>query len=282
MDAKAFLARYLAGEMRHVLRTADSATINVGHLYVQTAGYGEGRVLVETTSNSYLPAEHQLSPAAMNRLAELGFTEPDRDFPNWWIGLENPSDRDIVQAAQSVMAALVEAYGVALLEIARALGADAQYPQPLPATTASEEQQVPDPDELRRLEQRLALAESFCLEAVRTGVTANATPSHRLRDLEEEQRASAPADPFLASGGLEKVAGWENLDRFRAAEKAIGAMYWSMGADTSTEGARDELETWQALQSWLAVSPRWETDGFAILRDRGERSSYEYARVPLS
>lgn len=282
MNAQAFLARHLATQMRHVLRTADSATINVGHLYIQTAGFGEGRVMVETTSNKYLPDEQQLSPAGMDRLVELGFTEPGDGFPNWWIGLENPSPGDLVRAAESVITALGEVYGVPPLEVARAFGAVAQYPEPLAEAPVSEEQRVPDLEQLRGLEQRLALAESFCLEAVRTGITANATPSHRLRALEEEQRASAPEDPFLASGGLDKVVGWENLDRLQAAQKAIGAMYWSMSADTSAEAAWDELETWQALQQWLAVSPWWETDGFALLRIRGSRPGYEYARMPIS
>lgn len=134
MDALTFVAGYLADEAKRVLRTGDSTTFNVGHTYVQTAGFGPGMVLIEIASNQFLPRKHHLSNAGMARLVEMGFTTPSKEFPNWWSRLENVDQDDpaITKAARTVVTALVDVYGIGLPQIAAAIKLDVYYPRPVP------------------------------------------------------------------------------------------------------------------------------------------------------
>lgn len=97
----------------------------------------------------------------------------------------------------------------------------------------------------------------------------------------KDQTALHPDDPYLTDGWLAMTTGWEHAVRLFAATEAIGAMYWSLSADTASERYSDELDVWHALQDWLRVSPWWDTFGFVILRKPGGMFDFSYALAPV-
>lgn len=109
----ALTAEYLLLWDRH--RTDDFALRVIGGLdlssraYFQWIGYSDA-VVVECSSNTYLPEAAQLTEAEERRLVSCGFTAPDDDDPNFWLAMT--SREQAPAAAFSVVAALTSVFGV--------------------------------------------------------------------------------------------------------------------------------------------------------------------------
>ncbi len=130
MKAEELIARRIAEMVRLLAGGADSLVVGFGPVFWQAASFpGEG-VLVEVAGNSVLPEEHRLDEAGRARMLELGFTAPDADMPNWWIGIEG-DDRDAFLAAgTAVVTTLLELFGVSAVELARKSGLSVEWFDP--------------------------------------------------------------------------------------------------------------------------------------------------------
>lgn len=77
--------------------------------YVQWIGYPD-HLVVEISSNTYLPKQAKLTPAEEDMLVRAGFARPDDDEPNFWLVV--PERSACSAAAYSVVAALTAVFGV--------------------------------------------------------------------------------------------------------------------------------------------------------------------------
>ena len=83
MDLIPFIARRIAMQLRRLRATGHSLTVDVGDVYYQLASYDANQLLVEVSSNQFLPHGAALDGLAQKALAGAGFTAPDEDWPNW-------------------------------------------------------------------------------------------------------------------------------------------------------------------------------------------------------
>ena len=142
MDLTTRLAASLTHRLRKLRGTQDSFTVELGDVSCQAASYEGDAVLVEITGDEFLPDHRRLTAAQHEQLLRLGFTRPDDDLPNWWIGIEDGHDRGLFAAARAVVAALVEVHGVSTDDLTAELPLY-RY-SPYPPTTL---QPRPDPTE---------------------------------------------------------------------------------------------------------------------------------------
>lgn len=330
-EDKALLPVRLAAALTHRLRTLRGSqtmfTVDLGDLSYQAASLQGDAVLIEITGDEFLPDHRRLTAAHHQQLLRRGFTRPDADLPNWWIGIENGSDRGLFAAARAVISALVEVHGVSTEDLTTELPLYrySPYPprtlQPRPLPTEGEGQPlgvqttygdvllypngyatlngvpwaerpvmewirlddgrlsiqlaIPSDDHFpnigfvadtpdhvavlrgflpSRADQtdlalRLAVAEHYALTCIATG-----TMYH-----ERLFRASLALERAEGAVRASEVVGWEHAARLAAADEAISAFYGSHGADNAGELYDDQERTWDAIQTWVRLSP-WRVD----------------------
>jgi hypothetical protein len=96
-------------------RSADPNERRIGTLelddgaYIQWIGYSN-RLVVEVSSNTYLPDTAKLRPGQEHLIRRAGFSPPNEDEPNFWMQVHDPAD--IARAAFAVVAVLTAAFGV--------------------------------------------------------------------------------------------------------------------------------------------------------------------------
>lgn len=118
------IANRIAEQMVRLRGTGEARTIQVGDIYFQIASYEADQIMIEVPSNRYLTRRCRLSDAQELDLAAMGFELPDDDFPNWWIGLDDGFDHDILAAARTVTHAVVKIYCIPIPWLGHALGLD--------------------------------------------------------------------------------------------------------------------------------------------------------------
>ena len=118
MDQITQLAAALTHRLRLVRGTQESFTTDLGDVFYQAASYEGDAVLIEITGDEFLPDDRRLTHDQQEQLMRLGFTRPDDEMPNWWIGIEDGRDRGLFAAARAVVTALVEVHGVSLDDLA--------------------------------------------------------------------------------------------------------------------------------------------------------------------
>lgn len=96
---------------------------------------------------------------------------------------------------------------------------------------------------------RLAVAEHFALTCIATG-----TMYH-----ERLFRASLALKRADGAIKASEMVGWEHAARLDAAENVISAFYFSHSADNSRELHGDQRHVWDAIQTWVRISP-WKDD----------------------
>lgn len=114
MDQATRLAAALTHRLRLLRGTQESFTVDLGDVFYQAASYQGNAVLIEITGDEFLPHDHRLTAAQHEHLLRLGFTRPDEEMPNWWIGIEDGHDRALFAAARSAVTALIEIHGVSI------------------------------------------------------------------------------------------------------------------------------------------------------------------------
>lgn len=77
--------------------------------YVQWIGYPR-ELVVEVSSNTYLPADVQLSTEQQRLLLTAGFAPPDEDEPNYWLVVQDRAEAG--RAAFAIVAVLTSVFGV--------------------------------------------------------------------------------------------------------------------------------------------------------------------------
>ena len=112
MDQTTRLAAALTHRLRLLRGTQESFTVDLGEVFYQAASYEVDAVLVEVTGDEFLPDYRRLTHDQQEQLVRLGFTRPDEEMPNWWIGIEDCRDRGLFAAARAAINALVEIYDV--------------------------------------------------------------------------------------------------------------------------------------------------------------------------
>lgn len=260
MDLTTRLTARLAFRLRKLRGTLGSFTTDLGRVFYQAASYPEDAVLIEITGEQFLPRERRLTIAQQERLLALGFTRPDSDMPNWWIGLEDSHDRNLFAAARAVITALIEVHGVST----DALGAelplyryDARW-TPLAqrrGAGANPSGARPSGPELMLVETRLALLEQFALTCITTGSLYHEHLFQAAAALNEGQGATR------ASG----IVGWEKVDRLDAGERLLEVFDAQYAADTYPELYECQRRVWEALQDWVRISPWGEDFDFEIM-----------------
>ncbi len=121
MDLIPFVARRIAMQLRRLRSTGHSLTVDIGDVYYQLASYDANQLLVEVSSNQFLPHGAGLDGIAQKALAAAGFTAPEEDWPNWHIKLEDPTSSEMIDAAIALTAALLEVYRVPLPDLLNGL-----------------------------------------------------------------------------------------------------------------------------------------------------------------
>lgn len=90
--------------------------------YLQFANHAPGEVVVELVADTFLPKAARLGRDAGPRLQALGWHAPSKGVsPNWFWWVTGPQEARA--AAAAAVTALVEVYGPAPDDVARALGA---------------------------------------------------------------------------------------------------------------------------------------------------------------
>ncbi len=112
MDQTTRLAAALTHRLRLLRGTQESFTVDLGDVFYQAASYEGDAVLVEITGDEFLPDDRRLTHDQHEQLLRLGFTRPDDDMPNWWIGIEDGRDRDLFAAARAVITRPIEVHDV--------------------------------------------------------------------------------------------------------------------------------------------------------------------------
>lgn len=116
----AAIAQQLAG----IRGTGRSLTVDVvapaEEMYYQMASHEGDAVLIEVPGAALL--DRGVSDFDQAWLIELGFTPPDDDMPNWWIGMEHGHDHELQAAARATVRALVEVLNARPHELAESLG----------------------------------------------------------------------------------------------------------------------------------------------------------------
>lgn len=112
MELTTRLAARLTHRLRVLRGTQGSFTLSFGDVFVQAASFEGDAVLIEITGDEFLPADRRTTPAQHDALLRLGFTRPDPEMPNWWIGVEDGHERALHRAAWAAVAALTEIHGV--------------------------------------------------------------------------------------------------------------------------------------------------------------------------
>jgi hypothetical protein len=113
-DAIELLADDLT-ELWDCFRSADLNKRRIGTLelddgaYVQWIGYAN-RLVVEVSSNTYLPETAKLEPGQERLIRTAGFSPPNDAEPNFWLPVHDRAD--IGRAAFAVVAVLTAAFGV--------------------------------------------------------------------------------------------------------------------------------------------------------------------------
>lgn len=226
-----FVGVQLAEILAQFVGTGDAETVEVGHTYYQFASNEDDEMLIEIASNQFLPADRQLTSSDEERLVGLGFTRPDDDLPNWWIGFDGADREQVLSAATRVVQGLVEVYGANWADVGGPLGILLPKVEPAGPTllTPTEQEQFGDEEQyLLRAIERLDISPRPM------GVT-----------ITEVQRDN----PRLAA--LSHVAG--------AVELWCGA--------NLHEGIGDEIDTWRAIQEWVGHTEWAGEYRFAILPD---------------
>jgi hypothetical protein len=96
-------------------RSADPNERRIGILelddgaYIQWIGYSN-RLVVEVSSNTYLPDTVKLRPGQERLIRTAGFSPSNGAEPNFWMQVHDPAD--IARAAFAVVAVLTAAFGV--------------------------------------------------------------------------------------------------------------------------------------------------------------------------
>ncbi|MBB1510614.1 hypothetical protein [Tessaracoccus sp. MC1756] len=113
-----------AQQMAGIRGTGLSLTVDVKapaeEMYYQMASYKGDAVLIEIPGAALL--HRGVSDFDQAWLGELGFTPPDDDMPNWWIGMEHGHDHALQAAARATVRALVEVLNARPHELAESLG----------------------------------------------------------------------------------------------------------------------------------------------------------------
>ncbi len=99
------------------------------------------------------------------------------------------------------------------------------------------------------LAHRLALAEHYALTCIATGTMYHERLFRASLALEQAKDAVKASD----------VVGWRHAARLDAAISVIWAFYWSHSADNSRELHGDQQHVWEAIQTWVRLSP-WKDD----------------------
>ena len=112
MDVKDFIVRRIVMQQQRLPGTGKALTVEVGDAYYQMAAYDREQLLVEVTSNQFLPDGAGLDGLDQKLLTELGFEVPSEDWPNWSIRMDDPSTEQMTDAAISLTAALLRVFHV--------------------------------------------------------------------------------------------------------------------------------------------------------------------------
>ena len=327
MDQTTRLAAALTHRLRLLRGTQESFTVDLGEVFYQAASYEGDAVLVEVTGDEFLPDDRRLTHDQQEQLVRLGFTRPDEEMPNWWIGIEDGRDRGLFAAARAAINALVEIYDVSTNDLIKELPLYRYSPYPprtleaRPVPTQGEGQPLdvqttygdvllypngyatlngapwaerpvtewlrlddgrlsitmaipaddyfpnvgfvadteqnaavlrgflPSRADQEQLALRLAVAEHYALTCIATGTM----------DHERLFRASLKFEQAKDAIKSSKVVGWEHAARLDAAIDVISAFYWSHSADTARELHGDQQHVWEAIQTWVRISP-WKDD----------------------
>lgn len=108
---------------------------------------------------------------------------------------------------------------------------------------------LPSRADKTNLALRLAVAEHYALTCIATGTIYH----------ERLFRASLALERAEGAVKASKVVGWEHAARLAAAHDAISYFYGSHGADNAGELHDDQERTWEAIQTWVRLSP-WKDD----------------------
>lgn len=114
------LRAQILSRMLEAWETAGVGVLDVGAHYVQWAKHDAG-LQVECVSNAFLEGDERLGFVQRRRLAELGFSAPEREWPNYFRRFESETDLD--QAADLVVRVVEEVLDdAAVLQSAPARG----------------------------------------------------------------------------------------------------------------------------------------------------------------
>lgn len=108
---------------------------------------------------------------------------------------------------------------------------------------------LPSRADQTQLAHRLALAEHYALTCIATG-----TMYH-----ERLFRASLKLEQSKDAVRASEVVGWKHAARLDAAHSVISAFYFSHSADNNRELHGDQRHVWEAIQTWVRLSP-WKDD----------------------
>lgn len=257
MKARDLMVVRLRGLVWGLLVKESTATINVGGTYVQLAGCPGRRLFVEVASNRYLPDDSQLSATDEARLFELGFSPPDDDLPNWWIGVADDDHDSRMAALAALVAALLDVYRVDPVRLARRLGLTVE-----PFRPRTPPNFAPPAGDEEYLGERLALLEPLWLRAIKTGELPFHDDWAKIRAFEAKHLAA----PSAAHDGHPREAGWEGLERLRAAEDVVYCLSMFLGAEY-VDWRGDIHALMLALQAWVHTSPWADEYDFVVLGD---------------
>lgn len=118
------LSDAITGQLTAIRGSRRSLSVDVKayaeDMYYQMASYEGDAVLIEVPG----AAMHDRGVSDFDQawLSELGFSPPDDDTPNWWIGMEHGLDHELSQAARATVRALVEVLNAAPQHLAETLG----------------------------------------------------------------------------------------------------------------------------------------------------------------
>ncbi len=108
---------------------------------------------------------------------------------------------------------------------------------------------LPSRADQTNLAHRLALAEHYALTCIATGTMYHERLFRASLALEQAKDAVKASD----------VVGWRHAARLDAAHSVISAFYFSHSADNARELHGDQRHVWEAIQTWVRLSP-WKDD----------------------